>query len=159
MRISNLGREFRFWKFRTMVQNAEQQGYLWNVTHKDPRVTRLGRLLRRYRLDELPQLWNIFRGEMSFVGPRPTWVGEKQALELPHYHLRHLVKPGLTGWAQINRRSTDSLDDTIEKLNYDLYYVKHISFVLDLAILLKTARRVLQPETRFRARAANHKPA
>lgn len=148
-RLGYLSKEFRFWKFRTMVTGAEKHGYLWDVSKNDPRVTPLGKFMRRYRLDELPQLWNILKGEMSFVGPRPTWTGETQALGLPNYHIRHLVKPGLTGWAQINYRSTDSLEDIVEKLHYDLYYVKHISLDLDLAILLKTVKRVLQPEVSF----------
>ncbi|MDD1444148.1 exopolysaccharide biosynthesis polyprenyl glycosylphosphotransferase [Dolichospermum sp. ST_sed3] len=148
-RLGYLEKEFTFWKFRTMREGADREGYLWNVGKKDPRVTRAGKILRRFRLDELPQLWNVFKGDMSLVGPRPTWVGERQALELPYYHIRHLVKPGLTGWAQINHKATDSIEDTIEKLQYDLYYVKHISFSLDIAIILKTLRRIFQPEHHF----------
>ena len=145
-RLGYLERGFVLWKFRTMVHGAEREGYLWGVAKEDPRTTRWGRLLRRLRLDELPQLYNVLKGDMSLVGPRPTWVGEKQALDLPYYHLRHLIKPGITGWAQINSRSTNSLQDTIEKLQYDLYYLKHVSLGLDIAILLKTVRRVFQPE-------------
>jgi exopolysaccharide biosynthesis polyprenyl glycosylphosphotransferase len=151
-RLGYLGKEFIFWKFRTMLPGSEKLGYLWDVAKGDPRITRLGRWLRRYRLDELPQLWNILKGDMSFIGPRPTWIGEKQALQMANYHLRHLVKPGLTGWAQINARATDSLEDTVEKLHYDLYYVKHSSSSLDLAILLKTAKRVIHSEGYFNRR-------
>lgn len=148
-RFGYLGKRFIMWKFRTMVPGSDRDGYRWNSGAKDPRVTGLGRLLRRLRLDEIPQLWNVLRGEMSLVGPRPTWVQEKQALSMPEYHLRHLVKPGLTGWAQINSRSTSSEANTREKLRYDLYYVKNCSLALDIAIILKTIRRILHGEEFF----------
>ena len=101
-------------------------------------------MLRRFRLDELPQLWNVLRGEMALVGPRPTWTGEVQAWDLPDYNIRLLVKPGITGWAQINAPATDSREDTVDKLCYDLYYIKNISFALDLSILLKTLPVVIR---------------
>src|SRR5262249_29951065 len=111
----------------------------------DSHVTRLGDFLRRFRFDELPQLWNVLKGDMSFVGPRPEWMKEVEVLErvVPSNHLRHLVKPGLTGWAQVRFRQTNTIDDAIERLHYDLYYVKNWSFGLDVSIILKTIKRVL----------------
>lgn len=150
IRAGHLKKDFRLWKFRTMRADADKLGYLWNTETGDPRVTAVGKLLRKFKLDELPQLWNIFSGDMSLVGPRPTWVGEKQAWEMQDYHLRLLVKPGLTGWAQINASATDNEADTFEKLCYDLYYIKNVSFALDLSILLKTARRVFQSDNYLR---------
>jgi exopolysaccharide biosynthesis polyprenyl glycosylphosphotransferase len=150
IRAGHLKKDFRLWKFRTMRVGADKLGYLWNTEKGDPRVTNIGKLLRKFKLDELPQLWNIFNGDMSLVGPRPTWVGEKQAWDMPDYHLRLLVKPGLTGWAQINASATDSEADTFEKLCYDLYYIKNVSLALDLSILLKTVRRVFQSDNYLR---------
>ncbi|MCX5796865.1 MAG: exopolysaccharide biosynthesis polyprenyl glycosylphosphotransferase [Elusimicrobia bacterium] len=143
-RLGYHGEEFLVWKLRTMVPGADQKGPLHDGGSADSRITRLGRFLRRYRLDELPQLWNVLKGEMSLVGPRPEWVHEVSILEeqVPHYHLRHLVKPGITGWAQVNFRATSNAADSLEKLHYDLYYVKNISFALDMGILLKTVKRV-----------------
>ncbi len=144
-RLGLLGREFTVWKFRTMVLHAEAAGPFSSGRERDPRITRLGAVLRRFRLDELPQLWNVLTGEMSLVGPRPEWVKEVDVLEkvVPHYHLRHLVRPGVTGWAQVHFRATNNAGDSLEKLRYDLYYVKHLSPALDLGILLKTVKRVL----------------
>lgn len=144
-RLGLLGREFLMWKFRTMVSHAEAEVPFTSGKEQDPRVTVLGRFLRRFRLDELPQLWNVLRGDMSLVGPRPEWVREVEVLErvIPHYHLRHLVRPGITGWAQVYFRATNNQRDSLEKLGYDLYYVRNISLALDLSILLKTLKRVL----------------
>ena len=133
-----------------MRVDADKLGYLWNTEKGDPRITAIGKLLRQFKVDELPQLWNVLNGDMSLVGPRPTWTGEKQAWDMPDYPLRLLVKPGLTGWAQINASATDSEADTFEKLCYDLYYVKNVSFALDLSILLKTVRRVFQSDKYLR---------
>lgn len=146
-RVGALGQTFWIWKFRTMVPGAEKAGPHAEGPKAEERVTGLGKFLRRFRLDELPQLWNVLCGHMSLVGPRPEWVEEVQVMEksVPHYHLRHLVKPGLTGWAQINYRATSNPKDAMEKLHYDLYYVKNLSFALDLGILLKTLRKVLDP--------------
>lgn len=149
-RVGHLKKEFRLWKFRTMRADADKLGYLWNTEKGDPRVTAVGKLLRQFKVDELPQLWNVLNGDMSLVGPRPTWTGEKQAWDMPDYPLRLLVKPGLTGWAQINASATDSEADTFEKLCYDLYYVKNVSLPLDLSILLKTVRRVFQSDKYLR---------
>lgn len=152
-RVGFMKKPFMLWKFRTMRLGADKEGYVWHKGKPDPRVTRVGRLLRKFRLDELPQLWNVARGEMALVGPRPTWTGEEQAWALPDYHIRLLVKPGITGWAQINAPATDSEEDTVEKLCYDLYYIKNISFALDLSILLKTLRRIFESEHAVRRRS------
>ncbi|MDQ1404547.1 MAG: hypothetical protein QOG55_176, partial [Acidobacteriaceae bacterium] len=107
---------------------------------EDPRVTRVGRWLRKLRLDELPQLWNVLNGEMSLIGPRAEWVkcAERYENAIPFYHFRHLVKPGITGWAQVNYPYGESDRDAIEKLKYDLYYIRHYSLKLDAMIALKT---------------------
>ncbi|OIO01747.1 MAG: hypothetical protein AUJ51_07485 [Elusimicrobia bacterium CG1_02_56_21] len=147
-RVGHLGKRFIIWKFRTMVVGASKSGPLYQAEAKDTRITKLGRFLRGARLDELPQLWNVLKGEMSLVGPRPEWVSEVRILErsVPHYHLRHLIKPGVTGWAQINYHATSSEAESVEKLHYDLYYVKNMSLALDLGIILRTFRRVFQKD-------------
>ena len=122
---------------------------LWAVRgHELPRATRVGRWIRRLRIDELPQAWSVLKGEMSFVGPRPERPQFVDSLEreLPFYAERHMVKPGITGWAQINYPYGASVEDARQKLTYDLYYVKNRSLFLDLIILLQTARVVLWPE-------------
>jgi sugar transferase (PEP-CTERM system associated) len=139
-RVGLNGEIFNVVKFRSMVHGAEAQtGAVWSQ-EGDKRVTLLGQFLRRTRLDELPQLANVLRGDMALIGPRPErpeFVSEL-AREIPYYHLRHTVKPGLTGWAQVNYRYGASKEDAIEKLQYDLYYIQEGSLVLDLVILLKT---------------------
>jgi exopolysaccharide biosynthesis polyprenyl glycosylphosphotransferase len=145
-RVTRGGRVFRILKLRTMRVNAEANGAVWAAT-KDDRITRVGAFLRRTRIDELPQLVNVLRGEMSFVGPRPerpVFVAEL-ARQIPLYNERHLVKAGLTGWAQINYPYGASVDDARSKLSYDLYYVKNFSVLFDLVILLQTLRVVLWP--------------
>jgi exopolysaccharide biosynthesis polyprenyl glycosylphosphotransferase len=144
-RAGYLGKPFMLWKFRTMEIGAETKGPFTSARAHDSRITRLGAVLRRFRLDELPQLWNVLRGDMSLVGPRPEWMREVEVLEkvVPSYHLRHLVYPGITGWAQVRFRATNSIDDSIEKIHYDLFYVKFLSLSLDFGILLKTIKRVL----------------
>jgi exopolysaccharide biosynthesis polyprenyl glycosylphosphotransferase len=138
-RVGQHGRHFTIYKFRTMCSDAEKNGAQW-AAQNDNRVTRLGRFLRKSRLDELPQLFNIIRGEMSLVGPRPERPEFVQNLEqlLPHYRLRHLAKPGLSGWAQIHYGYGSSIEDTHRKLCYDLYYLKHRSLDLDVAIIIRT---------------------
>lgn len=140
IRVGRFGRPFTMYKFRTMRTDAERDGARWAAAN-DERVTRLGRLLRRSRLDELPQLINILRGDMSVVGPRPERPEFVRNLEelLPHYRLRHLIKPGLTGWAQIHYGYGSSVPDAHRKLCYDVYYLKHRSLELDVAILVRTA--------------------
>ena len=144
VRVGERGREFRIYKFRTMRTDAEAAGAQW-AQRNDPRVTRAGSFMRSTRLDELPQLWNILRGQMSFVGPRPErpeFVGELEA-KLPYYQRRHLVKPGLTGWAQVRHGYADTVDAAAFKLGYELYYLKHQSLFLDVVILVETVRVVL----------------
>ena len=129
-----------------MRVDAEKAGAVW-ASVRDPRVTRVGNFLRQSRIDEMPQLWNVFRGEMSLVGPRPErpqFVVEL-AGHLPLYNERHMVKAGLTGWAQINYPYGASIEDARAKLSYDLYYVKNFSILFDLLILLQTLRVVLWP--------------
>lgn len=144
-RIGKNGKEFRIYKFRTMIMEAEKNGAVF-AQKGDPRVTKFGKFMRKTRLDELPQVWNILRGEMDFIGPRPErpeFVEELQKA-MPFYGLRHLVKPGLTGWAQINYPYAGSLEENLKKLQYDLYYVKNRSLILDVTILLKTINIVLR---------------
>ena len=168
-RLGKDGKPFQIIKFRTMIQDAESNGPQF-ASHGDPRITRVGRILRRVRLDELPQLYNIIKGDMSFIGPRPereVFVREFQKLvpdlreghrptdqqgvrvlcgyreHIPYYSYRLLVKPGITGWAQVMHSYSATLEETKEKLQYDLYYIKNMSWFLDLAILLKTIRIVL----------------
>ncbi len=144
VRVGQKGRPFTLIKFRTMVPNAEAGGVQWTAQN-DRRITRMGRLLRKIRLDELPQSWNILKGEMSFVGPRAERPEFHQLLleQIPFYDQRYLVKPGLTGWAQINYTYGSSVEDTKEKLAYDLYYLKNRSFIFDIGIILKTINIVL----------------
>jgi exopolysaccharide biosynthesis polyprenyl glycosylphosphotransferase len=136
---------FKIYKFRTMVTDAEIDGVARWADKNDRRITRVGSILRKYRLDELPQLFNILKGEMSIVGPRPErpeFVGELTE-KIPYYGERHRVKPGLTGWAQIRYSYGASVEDSKEKLQYDLYYVKNYSNFLDALVLLQTADVVL----------------
>jgi sugar transferase (PEP-CTERM system associated) len=135
---------FMIYKFRSMVFNAENNGAVFAQIN-DSRVTPVGAFIRKSRIDEIPQLWNILKGDMSFVGPRPERpefvVGFKE--KIPYYSLRHIVKPGLTGWAQVCWRYGASEEDALEKLKYDMYYLKNISFLLDLQIILKTINVVI----------------
>ncbi len=144
-RVGLNGRRFAMMKFRSMAQNAESAGAPVWARENDPRVTPIGRIMRRFRLDELPQLLNVLRGDMSFVGPRPERPPFVQLLAngIPYYNLRHTVKPGITGWAQVNFRYGASIEDAAQKLQYDLYYVKHMSIPLDCRIALKTFKAVL----------------
>ena len=146
IRTGHDGKNFTAVKFRSMYQNAEQNGPEW-AKKNDPRVTRIGRFFRKTRIDEIPQLWNILRGEMSFVGPRPERPEfiEKLSAEIPFYKERLLVKPGLTGWAQIlGPAYGGSREESLIKLQYDLYYIKNRNFFLDLGIILKTLNTVLK---------------
>ena len=143
-RVGLRGRPFSVLKFRTMRQDAEANGAVW-ATKNDPRVTSLGRFMRRTRLDEIPQLWNVLRGEMGFVGPRPERPEFVQWLtsEIPFYDLRHMIRPGITGWAQVRYQYGASLEETKQKLEYDLYYVKHLSLGLDLLIMFETIKTIV----------------
>jgi sugar transferase (PEP-CTERM system associated) len=143
-RVGESGRTFTLFKFRSMRKDAENGLPVW-AKDGDERVTRIGRFIRLTRLDELPQFWNILRGDMSFVGPRPErpfFVAEL-AKEIPFYMQRHAVKPGLTGWAQVKYRYGSSIEDAMEKLRYDLYYIKHLSVFFDLTIVFDTVKVVL----------------
>jgi len=143
-RIGLGGRPFQILKFRSMRQNAEEHGPKW-AADGDHRVTRVGRIIRKLRLDELPQAVNVLRGEMSFVGPRPERAIFCRMLEneTPFYALRYSVRPGITGWAQVKYQYGASIEEAKTKLEYDLFYIKHFSFTLDLAILFETAKVVL----------------
>jgi sugar transferase (PEP-CTERM system associated) len=144
-RVGLNGRTFPVYKFRSMRLDAEAaSGPVWSAKH-DERVTPIGRFLRRARLDELPQLWNVLGGDMSFVGPRPErpMFVEELTAKIPFYGQRHVLKPGLTGWAQVRYTYGASVEDAIEKLQYDLYYIKNLSFALDLVIALETIKTVL----------------
>ncbi len=141
-RVGQAGKIFEIIKFRTMRKDAEKNtGAVWTAEN-DPRITGIGNFLRKTRLDELPQVWNILKGEMSFVGPRAERPEFHVTLQknVPFYEERYLIRPGLTGWAQINFRYGSSIKDTAEKLKYDLYYIKNRSLLLDLGIILKTVR-------------------
>ena len=143
-RVGENGRLFTLYKFRSMRKDAEQGTPIW-ASAEDDRVTRVGWFIRQTRLDELPQLWNVLRGDMSFVGPRPErpFFVNQLAEQVPLYEQRHAVKPGLTGWAQVKYRYGASFEDALEKLQYDLYYVKHLSIPFDLTILFDTVKVVL----------------
>jgi sugar transferase (PEP-CTERM system associated) len=144
-RVGRGGRSFTCLKFRSMRLDAEPDGVARWAIESDPRVTRVGRFIRRNRIDELPQLINVIRGDMSFVGPRPerpTFVNELKRT-IPYYELRHSVKPGITGWAQVRYSYGASVEDARKKLQFDLYYVKNHSLFLDLLILVETVRVVL----------------
>ncbi len=144
IRVGRNDQHYTIYKFRSMYIDAEKHGAQW-ATEKDPRITPVGRFIRATRLDEIPQLWNVLIGDMSIIGPRPERPEfvQQLAAEIPHYHLRHLVRPGLTGWAQVKYRYGASVEDAAVKLTYDLYYVKNISLVLDIKIALKTVLTIL----------------
>ena len=144
-RVGLNGKIFNVYKFRTMVVDAEAAGAQW-AKKNDPRVTKVGQFMRKTRLDEVPQLWNVLRGDMSFVGPRPerpefvSWL----ATELPFYEVRNMIRPGLTGWAQIRYGYGATLEESREKLAYDLYYVKHQTLGLDLLIMFETIKTIIR---------------
>lgn len=144
MRVGLCRQPYMIWKFRSMYGDAEKDGPRW-ADKQDPRVSRVGRILRQLRIDELPQLYNVLRGEMSLVGPRPERPEfvEELRKNIPYYDIRHTVRPGITGWAQIRFRYGSSSEDAHTKLQYDLYYVKNMSLGLDMQILTETIRVVL----------------
>lgn len=144
VRVGRSGKEFSIYKLRTMSADAEKEGAKWSIV-SDPRITKVGNFLRKTRIDELPQLFNILRGDMSFIGPRPERPEFIKILveQIPYYNLRHLLKPGLSGWAQVNFDYGSSIEDSRIKLEYDLYYIKNYSFFLDLRIVIKTIRVVI----------------
>ncbi len=147
-RVGLFGQDFQILKLRSMRTDAEADGKAIWAAANDPRITRVGRFIRKVRIDELPQAWSVLKGEMSFVGPRPErpeFVSELER-EMPYYAERHMVKPGITGWAQVNYPYGASVEDSRQKLEYDLYYAKNYTPFLDLLILLQTLRVVLWPE-------------
>jgi exopolysaccharide biosynthesis polyprenyl glycosylphosphotransferase len=143
MRIGENMRPFKVYKFRSMRLHDPEK-YSKYTLDNDSRVTRFGKFIRKTRIDELPQLWNILKGTMSFVGPRPEWdiLAKDYARQINYYNLRHLIKPGITGWAQVMFPYGESLDDAKKKLEYDLYYLKHQDFILDVLVVAKTAKAV-----------------
>ncbi len=146
-RVGRDNEPFTVYKFRTMFARTDEACGEDDIytRRNDPRITRIGSRLRKMRLDELPQLVNVFKGEMSLIGPRAEWIkcAERYEKTIPFYHFRHLVKPGITGWAQVNYPYGESDQDAIEKLKYDLYYIRNYSLKLDLMIVLKTIYTVL----------------
>lgn len=144
VRLGKSGKEFHIIKFRTMIKNAEEHGAQL-ATKRDLRITKFGRFLRLSRLDEIPQFYNVLKGDISLIGPRPERPEFVKTLseKIPFYEVRHVIKPGLTGWAQVNSNYAMSEEDMIEKLQYDLYYIKHRSVFLDLRIILKTISTVI----------------
>jgi lipopolysaccharide/colanic/teichoic acid biosynthesis glycosyltransferase len=143
-RVGKNGIPFTIYKMRTMVQNAEQNGAVFATTN-DSRITPFGKFLRKTRLDELPQFINVLKGEMAIIGPRPErpFFVDQIASSIPLYQTRHVIKPGLTGWAQVNYPYGANLEDSLMKLRYDLYYIKHRSLFLDINIVMKTMSTVL----------------
>ncbi|MFH1956354.1 MAG: exopolysaccharide biosynthesis polyprenyl glycosylphosphotransferase [Patescibacteria group bacterium] len=143
-RVGKNGKIFEIFKFRSMLKNAEEGGVQW-AKEKDERITWSGNILRKTRLDELPQIWNVLMGDLSFVGPRPERPEFVKELEnkIPHYSMRHIVRPGLSGWAQINFPYGASVEDAMEKMQYDLYYIKNRNLLLEISIILKTIMTIL----------------
>jgi len=144
-RVGRHGSLFTAFKFRTMRQGAEKEGAVWAIEN-DPRITRVGGFMRATRLDEIPQLWNVLRGDMAFIGPRPErpefvhWLSK----QIPYYDLRNMVRPGITGWAQVRYGYSATLEGSKVKLEYDLYYLKHLSLGFDLLILFETIKTIIQ---------------
>nr|WP_314113547.1 exopolysaccharide biosynthesis polyprenyl glycosylphosphotransferase [uncultured Leptotrichia sp.] len=143
-RIGENMKPFRVYKFRSMKMHDPKKHSKYTLNN-DTRVTKFGKFMRKTRIDELPQLWNILKGTMSFIGPRPEWdiLAKDYAEQINYYNLRHLIKPGITGWAQVMFPYGESLDDAKKKLEYDLYYLKHQDLILDVLIVVKTAKAVL----------------
>ena len=144
-RVGQHDSRFTLYKFRSMRLDAEAGGLPVWASANDDRVTTIGRFIRLTRLDELPQLWNVLLGQMSFVGPRPErpFFVDELGAQVPFYHLRHAVKPGITGWAQVKYRYADSMESAVEKLRYDLYYVKHLSTAFDITIVIDTVKTIV----------------
>ena len=142
-RTGYLNKNFTLYKIRTMRKDAEESGAVW-AKENDNRITKFGSILRKLRIDEIPQFWNVIKGDMSIVGPRPERPEfQEELLKLvPHWNTRHLVKPGITGWAQIKYRYASNMDASEQKLAYDLYYLRNLSFALDFEIILATLRSI-----------------
>lgn len=144
LRVGKHGKEFKIYKFRSMIVDAEKSGAQMAKSN-DSRITTFGRVLRKTRIDELPQIWSVVKGDMSFIGPRPERKIFTDQLNkiIPFYNVRHIVKPGITGWAQVKYKYGENLDDSVKKLEYDLYYIKNKSITLDIRIIFKTITTVL----------------
>lgn len=142
-RVGYRARTFKMYKFRSMYLNCQGTGYAKEIC--DPRITRIGRWMRKYRIDELPQVFNVLKGEMSFIGPRPESVhlSESYEHEVPFFSYRHVVRPGISGWAQVNQGYAAEVDEMNKKLQYDFYYIKHFSLWLDILIVFKTIRTIV----------------
>lgn len=143
-RVGKYGKEYKVYKFRSMVINAESKGAQM-ATKNDTRITKFGKILRKFRIDELPQFLSVLQGNMVFIGPRPerkVFVDKLNEVT-PFYNVRHLVKPGITGWAQVKYKYGENMEDSIRKLEYDLYYIKNKSVVLDFRIVFKTITTIL----------------
>ena len=142
-RTGFLSRDFTIYKIRSMKKDAEKEGAEW-ASENDERITKLGSILRKLRIDEIPQFWNVIKGDMSIVGPRPERPEFQEDLlkNVPHWNARHLVKPGITGWAQIKYRYASNMQSSEQKLAYDLYYLRNLSFALDFEIILATLRSI-----------------
>ena len=144
-RVGEKGKIYQVHKYRSMVDNAEDQsGPVW-AESDDDRITRVGKFMRKLRIDEIPQLYNVLKGEMSFVGPRPEreYFVEQLEKKIPYYTIRSTIKPGITGWAQVCYGYGASVEDAIEKLNYDLFYIKNMTTLMDAMIVLRTIKIVL----------------
>ena len=143
-RVGQNRKKYMVHKLRSMITDAEKGGPAW-AQKEDDRVTRVGRYIRKCRVDEIPQLWNVFIGEMSFVGPRPEreYFIKKLEAVIPYYSVRFTVKPGLTGWAQVNYNYGATVEDAVEKLNYELFYLKNMSILMDLTVIVRTVKTVL----------------
>ena len=144
VRVGENKKKFNIYKFRTMKMHDPKK-YSNYATNEDDRITKIGKFMRKTRIDELPQLWNVIKGTMSFMGPRPEWdiLSEKYEKEIEYYNLRHLVKPGITGWAQVMYPYGECIEDTIKKLEYDLYYIKKQDLLIDVLIIMKTVKIVI----------------
>ena len=142
-RTGFLSRDFTIYKIRSMKKDAEKEGAEW-ASENDERITKLGSILRKLRIDEIPQFWNVIKGDMSIVGPRPERPEFQEDLlkNVPHWNARHLVKPGITGWAQIKYKYASNMQSSEQKLAYDLYYLRNLSFALDFEIILATLRSI-----------------
>ncbi len=143
-RVGELGKVFTIYKFRSMVEDAEKSGYVWALEN-DPRVTRVGAFIRLTRIDEIPQMWNVLKGDMSFIGPRPERPHFVELLtkNIPYYALRHTVRPGITGWAQVCYPYGASEEDALRKLEYDFYYIKNLSTFMDLLVAFRTIKTII----------------
>ncbi|MEL6524969.1 MAG: sugar transferase, partial [Chloroflexota bacterium] len=146
IRVGLNGKPFRIYKLRSMTPNAEKKTGAVFAQAGDKRVTKVGAIMRKSRLDELPQLWNVLRGDMSLIGPRPERPEHVKRLQdnIPFYRTRHIVRPGLSGWAQVRYGYGANDDDALVKLQYDLYYIRHQSLLMDFSILVRTVGKVLR---------------